>query len=153
KVSGKVRPPKDNERYYGLRHVDAGNGDDPETATERVHFPALTALYPERSMQLEKSQKNLSTRITDLMTPIGFGQRGLSVGPPRAGKTMLLKEIANSITENHPESKLIILLVDERPEEVTDIERSVHKDVDVISSTFDEVPENHIKVSELVLER
>src|SRR5699024_8186545 len=96
---------------------------------------------------------NLSTRIIDLMTPIGFGQRGLIVAPPKAGKTMLLKEIANSITENHPESKLIILLVDERPEEVTDIERSVHKDVDVISSTFDEVPENHIKVSELVLER
>jgi len=153
KVSGKVRPPKDNERYYGLLHVDAVNGDDPETAKERVHFPALTALYPDRFMQLEKSQKNLSTRIIDLMTPIGFGQRGLIVAPPKAGKTMLLKEIANSITENHPESKLIILLVDERPEEVTDIERSVHKDVDVISSTFDEVPENHIKVSELVLER
>src|SRR5699024_10272014 len=112
-----------------------------------------TALYPDRFMQLEKSQKNLSTRIIDLMTPIGFGQRGLIVAPPKAGKTMLLKEIANSITENHPESKLIILLVDERPEEVTDIERSVHKDVDVIISTFDEVPENHIKVSELVLER
>lgn len=153
KVSGKVRPPKDNERYYGLLHVDAVNGDDPETAKERVHFPALTALYPDRFMQLEKSQKNLSTRIIDLMTPIGFGQRGLIVAPPKAGKTMLLKEIANSITENHPDSKLIILLVDERPEEVTDIERSVHKDVDVISSTFDEVPENHIKVSELVLER
>src|SRR5690625_1798152 len=125
KVSGKVRPPKDNERYYGLLHVDAVNGDDPETAKERVHFRALTALYPDRFMQLEKSQKNLSTRIIDLMTPIGFGQRGLIVAPPKAGKTMLLKEIANSITENHPESKLIILLVDERPEEVTDIERSV----------------------------
>src|SRR5699024_2891706 len=132
-VSGKVRPPKDNERYYGLLHVDAVNGDDPETAKERVHFPALTALYPDRFMQLEESQKNLSTRIIDLMTPIGFGQRGLIVAPPKAN--------------------LIILLVDERPEELTDIKRSVHKDVDVISSTFDEVPENHIKVSELVLER
>lgn len=153
KVSGKVRPPKENERYYGLLHVDAVNGDDPETAKERVHFPALTALYPDRFMKLEKQQRNLSTRIIDLMTPVGFGQRGLIVAPPKAGKTMLLKEIANSITENHPEAKLIILLVDERPEEVTDIERSVHRDVDVVSSTFDEVPESHIKVSELVLER
>ena len=153
KVSGKVRPPKENERYYGLLHVDAVNGDDPETAKERVHFPALTALYPDRFMKLEKEQRNLSTRIIDLMTPVGFGQRGLIVAPPKAGKTMLLKEIANSISENHPEAKLIILLVDERPEEVTDIERSVHRDVDVVSSTFDEVPESHIKVSELVLER
>lgn len=153
KVSGKVRPPKENERYYGLLHVDAVNGDDPETAKERVHFPALTALYPDRCMKLEKDSHNLSTRIIDLMTPVGFGQRGLIVAPPKAGKTMLLKEIANSISANHPESKLIILLVDERPEEVTDIERSVHPDVDVVSSTFDEVPESHIKVSELVLER
>src|SRR5699024_3724060 len=97
KVSGMVRPPKDNEQYYSLLHVDAVNGDDPETAKERVHFPALTALYTDRFMQLEKSQKNLSTRIIDLMTPIGFGQRGLIVAPPKAGKTMLLKEIANSI--------------------------------------------------------
>ncbi|MEC5424448.1 transcription termination factor Rho [Virgibacillus sp. C22-A2] len=155
KVSGKVRPPKENERYYGLLHVDAVNGDDPETAKERVHFPALTALYPDRLMKLEdESETNtLSTRIIDLMTPVGFGQRGLIVAPPKAGKTMLLKDIANSISKNHPEAKLIILLVDERPEEVTDIERSVHPDVDVVSSTFDEVPESHIKVSELVLER
>ncbi|APC49767.1 transcription termination factor Rho [Virgibacillus halodenitrificans] len=153
KVSGKVRPPKENERYYGLLHVDAVNGDDPETAKERVHFPALTPLYPDRLMKLENSTKNLSTRIIDLMTPVGFGQRGLIVAPPKAGKTMLLKQIANSISENHPDAKLIILLVDERPEEVTDIERSVHPDVDVVSSTFDEVPESHIKVSELVLER
>src|SRR5699024_31693 len=102
---------------------------------------------------LEKDTKDLSTRIIDLMTPVGFGQRGLIVSPPKAGKTMLLKAIANSISENHPEAKLIILLVDERPEEVTDIERSVHPDVDVVSSTFDEVSESHIKVSELVLER
>lgn len=118
-----------------------------------MHFPALTALYPDRLMQLETKSNKLSTRIMDLMAPVGFGQRGLIVAPPKAGKTMLLKEIANSISENHPEAKLIILLVDERPEEVTDIERSVHPDVDVVSSTFDEVPENHIKVSELVLER
>lgn len=153
KVSGKVRPPKENERYYGLLHVDAVNGDDPETAKERVHFPALTALYPDRCMKLETEAQNLSTRIMDLMTPVGFGQRGLIVAPPKAGKTMLLKQIANSISANHPEAKLIILLVDERPEEVTDIERFVHPDVDVVSSTFDEVPESHIKVSELVLER
>ncbi len=153
KVSGKVRPPKENERYYGLLHVDAVNGDDPETAKERVHFPALTALYPDRLMKLETETNKLSTRIIDLMTPVGYGQRGLIVAPPKAGKTMLLKEIANSISENHPDAKLIILLVDERPEEVTDIERSVHPDVDVVSSTFDEVPESHIKVSELVLER
>ncbi len=153
KVSGKVRPPKENERYYGLLHVDAVNGEDPEIAKERVHFPALTPLYPDRLMSLETETKKVSTRIIDLMTPVGFGQRGLIVAPPKAGKTMLLKQIANSISANHPDTKLIILLVDERPEEVTDIERSVHPDVDVVSSTFDEVPENHIKVSELVLER
>jgi transcription termination factor Rho len=153
KVSGKVRPPKENERYYGLLHVDAVNNEDPEVAKERVHFPALTALYPDKHMKLETETRKVSTRIIDLMTPVGFGQRGLIVAPPKAGKTMLLKQIANSITTNHPDAKLIILLVDERPEEVTDIERSVHPDVDVVSSTFDEVPENHIKVSELVLER
>ncbi|MBM7571257.1 transcription termination factor Rho [Aquibacillus albus] len=153
KVSGKVRPPKENERYYGLLHVDAVNGEDPEIAKERVHFPALTPLYPDRLMHLETEPKRLSTRIIDMLTPVGYGQRGLIVAPPKAGKTMLLKQIANSISINHPDTKLIILLVDERPEEVTDIERSVHPDVDVVSSTFDEVPENHIKVSELVLER
>jgi len=153
KVSGKVRPPKENERYYGLLHVDAVNDDNPESAKERIHFPGLTALYPDRFMQLEQSNNNLSTRIMDLMSPVGFGQRGLIVAAPKAGKTMLLKEIANSISKNHPTAKLIILLVDERPEEVTDIERSVDENVDVVSSTFDEVPENHIKISELVLER
>ncbi|WP_066176128.1 transcription termination factor Rho [Bacillus marinisedimentorum] len=151
KVSGKVRPPKENERYYGLLHVEAVNGEDPETAKERVHFPALTPLYPDRHMRLETAPNRLSTRIMDLIAPVGFGQRGLIVAPPKAGKTMLLKEIANAITANHPEAELIMLLVDERPEEVTDIERSVAGDV--VSSTFDEVPENHIKVSELVLER
>lgn len=151
KVSGKVRPPKENERYFGLLHVEAVNGEDPEIAKERVHFPALTPLYPDRQIILETSPNILSTRIMDLITPVGFGQRGLIVAPPKAGKTMLLKEIANSITTNHPEAELIVLLIDERPEEVTDIERSV--DAEVVSSTFDEVPENHIKVAELVLER
>src|SRR5699024_2556161 len=134
-------------------HVEAVNGDDPETAKERVHFPALTALYPDRVMKLETKSNQLSTRIMDLMTPVGFCQRGLIVARPKAGKTMMLKQIDNMISEKHPEAKLIILLVDERPEEVTDIERSVHPDVDVVSSTFDELPESHIKVSELVLER
>lgn len=151
KVSGKVRPPKENERYYGLLHVEAVNGEDPNTAKDRVHFPALTPLYPETQITLETGQKGVSTRIIDMIAPVGFGQRGLIVAPPKAGKTMLIKEIANSITTNHPETELIVLLIDERPEEVTDIERSVNGDV--VSSTFDEVPENHIKVAELVLER
>lgn len=151
KVSGKVRPPKENERYYGLLHVEAVNGEAPDTAKERVHFPALTPLYPQRKMTLETTKENFSTRIIDLVSPVGYGQRGLIVAPPKAGKTTLLKEIANSITVNHPDAELIVLLVDERPEEVTDIERSVKGDV--VSSTFDEVPENHIKVAELVLER
>ncbi|HET7657464.1 MAG TPA: transcription termination factor Rho [Bacillales bacterium] len=151
KVSGKVRPPKENERYYGLLHVEAVNGENPDTAKERVHFPALTPLYPEKKMAMERDRKHLSTRIIDLISPVGFGQRGLIVSPPKAGKTEILKDIANSITVNHPEAELIVLLIDERPEEVTDIERSVAGDV--VSSTFDEMPENHIKVSELVLER
>jgi len=151
KVTGKVRPPKESERYYGLLQVEAVNGDDPEEARGRVHFPALTPLYPERHIKLETDSSNLSTRIMDLVAPVGFGQRGLIVAPPKAGKTSLLKEIANSITTNHPEAELIVLLIDERPEEVTDIERSVK--ADVVSSTFDELPENHVKVAELVLER
>ncbi|MBF4501428.1 transcription termination factor Rho [Savagea sp. SN6] len=151
KVSGKVRPPKENERYYGLLQVEAVNGQNPETARERVHFPALTPLYPDRQIKLETTPTRLSTRIMDLVSPVGFGQRGLIVAPPKAGKTMLIKEIANAITTNHPEAELIVLLIDERPEEVTDIERSVN--ADVVSSTFDEVPENHVKVTELVLER
>ncbi len=151
KVSGKVRPPKENERYFGLLHVEAVNGEDPEIAKERVHFPALTPIYPNRMIKLETDPDELSTRIIDLIAPVGFGQRGLIVAPPKAGKTMLLKQIANAITKNHPETELIILLIDERPEEVTDIERSVQ--AEVVSSTFDEVPENHIKVAELVLDR
>lgn len=151
KVTGKVRPPKENERYYGLLQVEAVNGQNPEIAKERVHFPALTPLYPDRQIRLETTKNKLSTRIMDLVAPVGFGQRGLIVAPPKAGKTMLLKEIANAITTNHPEAELIVLLIDERPEEVTDIERSVK--ADVVSSTFDELPENHVKVAELVLER
>lgn len=151
KVTGKVRPPKENERYYGLLHVEAVNGEDPEVAKERVHFPALTPLYPDRHVKLETTPTKLSTRIMDLVAPVGFGQRGLIVAPPKAGKTLLLKEVANAITEKYPESELIVLLIDERPEEVTDIERSVK--ADVVSSTFDELPENHVKVAELVLER
>lgn len=151
RVTGKVRPPKENERYYGLLQVEAVNGEDPETAKERVHFPALTPLYPDRQIKLETTPQKLSTRIMDLVAPVGFGQRGLIVAPPKAGKTLLLKEIANAITTSYPDAELIVLLIDERPEEVTDIERSV--DADVVSSTFDEVPENHVKVAELVLER
>lgn len=151
KVAGKVRPPKESERYYGLLQVEAVNGENPEESRNRVHFPALTPLYPDRHIKLEIEPKKLSTRIMDLVAPVGFGQRGLIVAPPKAGKTLLLKEIANSIATNYPETELIVLLIDERPEEVTDIERSV--DADVVSSTFDELPENHIKVAELVLER
>ncbi len=151
KVSGKVRPPKENERYFGLLHVEAVNGENPEVAKERVHFPGLTPLYPDKQMALEVGKFPISMRMIDMVAPIGFGQRGLIVAPPKAGKTILLKEIANAITTNHPDAELIVLLIDERPEEVTDIERSVS--ADVASSTFDEVPENHIKVAELVLER
>lgn len=151
KVSGKVRPPKENERYHGLLHVEAVNGEAPETSKERPHFPALTPLYPEQKIELETAPGRISSRIIDMISPVGFGQRGLIVAPPKAGKTSLMKEVANSIAENHPDVELIVLLIDERPEEVTDIERSVK--AEVVSSTFDEVPENHIKVAELVLER
>lgn len=150
-VSGKVRPPKENERYFGLLHVEAVNGEDPNLAAERLHFPALTPLYPQKRLVLETTQQRVSTRLMDLITPVGLGQRGLIVAQPKAGKTTLLKEIANSISENYPEIELFVLLIDERPEEVTDMQRSVKGEV--VSSTFDELPENHIKVAELVLER
>ncbi len=150
-VSGKCRPPKESERYFGLLHVTAVNGEDPDTASERLHFPALTPLYPQEKIVLETAPNEISTRLMDLFTPVGLGQRGLIVAPPKAGKTLLLKKIANSISKNYPDIKLFILLIDERPEEVTDMQRSV--DAEVVSSTFDEVPENHIKVAELVLER
>lgn len=150
-VSGKVRPPKENERYFGLLHVEAVNGEDPDIAAERLHFPALTPLYPQKRLLLETTPEKISTRIMDLIAPVGLGQRGLIVAQPKAGKTTLLKEIANSITTNEPEIELFVLLIDERPEEVTDMQRSVKGEV--VSSTFDELPENHIKVAELVLER
>nr|WP_306800981.1 transcription termination factor Rho [Melissococcus plutonius] len=151
KVAGKARPPKESERYYGLMHVESVNGKDPEEAKERPHFPALTPLYPNRQLCLETTAGRLSTRMIDIFAPVGFGQRGLIVAPPKAGKTTILKEIANGITKNHPEVELILLLIDERPEEVTDLERSVNGDV--ISSTFDQLPQNHTRISELVLER
>jgi transcription termination factor Rho len=150
-VSGKCRPPKENERYFGLLQVNAVNGENPDTASERLHFPALTPLFPEKKLVLETAQNKISTRIMDLLAPVGLGQRGLIVAPPKAGKTLLLKEIANSISQNHPDIELFVLLIDERPEEVTDMQRSVKGEV--VASTFDELPENHIKVAELVLER
>ncbi|MCS5695510.1 transcription termination factor Rho [Desulfofundulus thermocisternus] len=150
-VAGQVRGPKENERYYALLRVEQVNGVDPEKAAERLHFDGLTPLYPQERIRLETEPDRIATRIIDLVAPIGKGQRGLIVAPPKAGKTMLLKEIANSITRNHPEINLIVLLIDERPEEVTDIERSVKGEV--VSSTFDEPPENHVKVAEMVLER
>ncbi|NDI34804.1 transcription termination factor Rho [Chengkuizengella sediminis] len=150
-VSGKCRPPKDNERYFGLLQVEAVNGEDPDKASERLHFPALTPLFPQEKIILETTPTHLSTRIIDLLSPVGLGQRGLIVAPPKAGKTLLLKQIANSISTNRPDMELFVLLVDERPEEVTDMQRSVKGEV--VASTFDELPENHIKVAELVLER
>ena len=132
-------------------HVDSVNGKNPEEAKQRPHFPALTPLYPNRKLHLETTKERLASRVIDLFSPIGFGQRGLVVAPPKAGKTSILKEIANGITKNHPDVELIVLLVDERPEEVTDLERSVKGDV--VSSTFDLQPNNHTRVSELVLER
>ncbi|USB33427.1 transcription termination factor Rho [Paenibacillus sp. YPG26] len=150
-VSGKCRTPKENERYFGLLQVNAVNGEDPGQASERLHFPALTPLYPQKKLSLETSPTSLSTRIMDLLAPVGLGQRGLIVAPPKAGKTLLLKEIANSISTNNPDISLFVLLIDERPEEVTDMQRSVKGEV--IASTFDELPENHIKVAELVLQR
>lgn len=151
KITGTARPPKAGERYYGLMNVKLVNGKNPEEARERPHFPALTPLYPNRRINLESSENELSARMIDLVAPIGFGQRGLIVAPPKVGKTTLLKEIANGIKANHPEVELIVLLIDERPEEVTDLERSI--DGEVVHSTFDQQPQNHVKVSELVLER
>lgn len=150
-VSGKCRTPKENERYFGLLQVNAVNGENPTIAAERLHFPALTPLYPQEKLVLETSPTHLSTRIMDVLAPVGLGQRGLIVAPPKAGKTLLLKEIANSISTNRPDIELFVLLIDERPEEVTDMQRSVKGEV--IASTFDELPENHIKVAELVLQR
>ncbi len=150
-VSGQVRRPKENEKYLALLRVEAVNFQNPETARERSHFEDLTPLYPQERLHLETHPREVSTRLIDLVSPIGKGQRGLIVAPPKAGKTILLKNVANSISKNHPEVKLMILLIDERPEEVTDMIRSVN--AEVIASTFDEPPENHIKVAELVLQK
>jgi transcription termination factor Rho len=150
-VSGQVRPPKDGERYFALLRVEAVNFEPPERAREKVFFENLTPLYPQNRISLETEGENLSARVLDLMVPIGKGQRGLIVAPPRTGKTMLLQNIANSITKNHPEVYLIVLLIDERPEEVTDMQRSVQGEV--ISSTFDEPAQRHVQVAEMVIEK
>src|SRR6059036_1847842 len=142
-VSGQIRPPKDGERYFALIKVEAVNFEPPERGRERVFFENLTPLYPQSRISLETDAENLSARVLDMMVPIGKGQRGLIVAPPRTGKTMLLQNIANSITKNHPEVYLIVLLIDERPEEVTDMQRSVHGEV--ISSTFDEPAQRHVQ--------
>ncbi|EYR71675.1 transcription termination factor Rho [Lactiplantibacillus plantarum WHE 92] len=150
-VAGQARPPRPNERYYGLMRVGTVNGKDPNEAKQRPHFPALTPLYPQRQIKLSTTAAVLATRLIDTFVPIGFGQRGLIVAPPKAGKTTLLKNIANGIVANYPDAKLIMLLIDERPEEVTDLERSIKGEV--VSSTFDQQPQNHVRVAELVLER
>ncbi len=150
-IAGKIRPPKDNERYFALLQVEEINGEEPEKLVGRQRFTGLVPIHPTDVIRMETQPHILSTRIIDLLIPVGKGQRGLIVSPPKAGKTMLLKQLANSISVNHPEIKLIILLIDERPEEVTDMQRSVK--ADVVSSTFDQKPENHIRIAELVLER
>ena len=150
-VSGQIRPPKDTERYFALLRVEAINFENPEIMGEKIVFDDLTPLHPAERLFLEKDSAELETRIMDLVTPIGKGQRGLIVAPPRTGKTVLLQKIANSITKNHPEVYLIILLIDERPEEVTDMDRSV--EAEVIGSTFDEPASRHIQIAEMVIEK
>ena len=150
-IAGQIRPPKDSERYFALLKVEKVNHEDPELAREKILFDNLTPLYPDHRIQLETTPENYSARVLDLMTPIGKGQRGLIVAPPRTGKTMLLQNIANSVTANDKEIHKIVLLIDERPEEVTDMDRSV--DAEVISSTFDEPPQRHVQVAEMVIEK
>jgi transcription termination factor Rho len=150
-VSGVIRPPKDGERYFALIKVEAINFEPPEKTKEKIFFENLTPLYPQEKVNLETDPENLSGRVMDLLTPLGKGQRGLIVAPPRTGKTMLLQSLANSITKNHPEVYLIVLLIDERPEEVTDMQRSVRGEV--ISSTFDEPAQRHVQVAEMVIEK
>ena len=150
-VSGQIRQPKETERYFALLKVEAVNYEDPEVAREKILFDNLTPLYPDRKFMLESDAENYSVRIMDLLTPLGFGQRGLIVSPPRSGKTMLLQSIANSVSANHKDIVLFVLLIDERPEEVTDMQRSV--DGEVISSTFDEPAERHVQVAEMVIEK
>jgi len=150
-VQGQVRPPKEGERYLALLKVEAVNYEDPEKAKLKILFDNLRPLYPDARIQLERSDGDMSMRIMDLFAPVGKGQRGLIVSPPKAGKTVLLQKMANSITENHPEVKLIVLLIDERPEEVTDMERNV--DGEVIASTFDEPADRHVQVADMVIEK
>ncbi|MCD4692755.1 MAG: transcription termination factor Rho [Calditrichales bacterium] len=150
-VTGQIRPPKDNERFFALLRVEAVNFEAPEKARTRNLFDTLTPLYPDGRINLETIRKDYSTRIMDLLTPIGLGQRGLIVAQPRTGKTIILQKIANAITKNHPDIELMVLLIDERPEEVTDMERSVN--AEVISSTFDEPAERHVQVANMVLEK
>jgi len=151
KIRGKGRIPKEGEKFQALLYVQSVNGDSPEVAAKRVPFEHLTPIYPDKRITLETTSREISTRLIDLIAPIGRGQRGMIVSPPKAGKTMLLKKIANAITTNHPDIELIVLLIDERPEEVTDMQRSIKGEI--IYSTFDKVPEHHIKVAEMVLER
>src|SRR5438105_334021 len=150
-VAGQVRPPKDSEKYFGLLRVEQVNGLDPEVARNRKNFDDLTPIYPNERIVLETTPNEIAGRLIDIVSPVGKGQRGMIVAPPKAGKTTLLKTVANAVTTNHPEIALIVLLIDERPEEVTDIRRSVNGEV--ISSTFDETPENHMRVAEMVLEQ
>jgi len=150
-VGGQIRPPKEGERYFALLKVEAVNFESPEVIKDRTQFDDLTPLYPEKRLILESNAQDLSTRVMDLLVPIGKGQRGMIVAAPYSGKTILLQKIANSITKNHPEVQLIVLLIDERPEEVTDMQRSVKGEV--ISSTFDEPAERHVQVAEMVLEK
>jgi transcription termination factor Rho len=150
-ISGQIRPPKENEKFFALLKVEAVNLEDPELAKEKVLFDNLTPLYPTERIRLENGPDSISERVIDLLTPIGKGQRGLIVSPPKAGKTILLQKVANSITANHPEITLIVLLIGERPEEVTDMEHSVKGNV--VSSTFDEPPSRHVQVAEMVLEK
>jgi transcription termination factor Rho len=150
-VSGQIRPPKDNERFFALIKVEAVNYENPEEAKSKILFDNLTPLYPDDKFLLETNAKDYTTRIMDILTPIGKGQRGLIVAQPFTGKTIILQKIANSMTENHPEIKMMVLLIDERPEEVTDMIRSVK--AEVISSTFDEPAERHVQVAEMVLEK
>jgi transcription termination factor Rho len=150
-VSGQIRPPKDGEKFFALLRVERVNFRDPEFTRERIPFDNLTPLYPNKKLHLETVPGEYSMRIIDILAPVGMGQRGMIVSPPKAGKTILLQKIANSITRNHPDVKLIVLLIDERPEEVTDMERSVN--AEVVSSTFDEEPQRHTQVAEMVLEK
>jgi transcription termination factor Rho len=150
-ISGQIRPPKDNERYFALLKVEAVNYEDPEFARDKILFDNLTPIYPDRRIKIETRPDNYSTRVMDMLTPVGFGQRGLIVAPPRTGKTMLLQNIANAITVNHKDVYLIVLLIDERPEEVTDMQRSVR--AEVVSSTFDEPAQRHVQVAEMVSEK